>query len=50
MWRAHGVRNETGDLVGGEFNWVFVVHAPVNPLFVIDVRQQMQDCILDVGR
>jgi hypothetical protein len=42
------MRNKAGDRVGGKLNRVFVVHAPVNPLFVIDVGQQMQDGPLDV--
>jgi hypothetical protein len=42
------VRYEAGDLVGGKLNRVFVVHAPVNPFFVTDVCQQMQDGSLDV--
>ena len=48
--RAHGMRNESGDLVGGKLDRVFVVYTPVNPLFVIDVRQQMQDGSLDIRR
>src|SRR6476660_7961598 len=42
------MRNEAGDLVDGKLNRVFVVHAPVNPFFVTDVCQQMQDGSLDV--
>jgi len=42
------VRNKAGDLVGGKLNRVFVVHAPVNPFFVIDVCEQMQDGSLNV--
>src|SRR5437667_12139393 len=42
------MRNEAGDLVGGKLNRVFVVHAPVNPFFVIDVCEQMQDGPLNV--
>ena len=44
------MRNEAGDFVGGKLNWVFVVHAPVNPFFVIDVCEQMQDRPLNVLR
>src|SRR5215831_19780615 len=39
VWRAHGMRNKTGDLVGGKFDRVFVVHTPVDPLLIIDVRE-----------
>src|SRR5512133_1849357 len=42
------MRNKAGDRVGGKLNRVFVVHAPVNPFFVIDVCQQMQDGPLNV--
>ena len=42
------MRYEAGDLVGGKLNRVFVVDAPVNPFFVIDVCEQMQDGSLDV--
>src|SRR6266487_2654130 len=42
LWQTHGMRNETGDLVCGKLNRVFVVHTPVDPFFIIDVRQQMQ--------
>jgi hypothetical protein len=42
------VRNEGSDFVCGKFNRVFVVHAPVNPLFIVNVCQQMQDCALNV--
>src|SRR6478672_9447813 len=42
------MRNEAGDLVGGKLNRVFVVHAPVNPFFVIDICQQVQDGTLNV--
>ena len=37
------MRDERRNLVGGELNWIFVVHAPVNPFFVIDICEQMQD-------
>src|SRR5438094_9991176 len=40
--QAHGMRNKTRDLLGWKLNRVFVVHTPVDPFFVIDVRQQMQ--------
>src|SRR6266513_6067315 len=50
LWRAHGMRNETGDLVCGKFNRVFVVHAPVNPLLVINLCQQVQDGPLNIRR
>src|SRR2546429_173300 len=36
------------DKVARKLDRVFVVDAPVNPLFVIDFREQMQDCSLDV--
>ena len=42
------MRNEAGDLVGWKLDRVFVVHAPVNPFFVIDVCEQMQDGPLNV--
>ena len=42
------MRNEAGDFVGGKLNRVFVVYAPVNPFFVIDVSEQMQDGPLNV--
>jgi hypothetical protein len=42
------MRNKAGDLVGGKLDRVFVVYAPVNPFFVIDVREQMQDGSLNV--
>ena len=37
MRRAHGVRNESGNLVCGKLNRIFVVHTPVDPLLVIDL-------------
>ena len=42
------MRNKFGDRFGGKLNRVFVVHAPVNPFFVVDVCQQMQDSSLNV--
>jgi len=42
------VRNKAGDLVGGKLNRVFVVDAPINPFFVIDVCEQVQDGSLNV--
>src|SRR5882757_1555091 len=42
------MRNEAGDLVGGKLDRVFVVHAPINPFFVIDICEQMQDSSLNV--
>src|SRR5438876_11000433 len=48
--QAHGMRNETGDLVYGKLNRVFVVHTPVDPLFVIDVCEQMQHGPLYIRR
>src|SRR5215475_14415497 len=42
------MRNKFGDLVGGKLNRVFVVHAPVDPFFVIDVCEEMQNGPLDV--
>src|SRR5437016_4745033 len=44
------MRNETGDLVCGKFNRVFVVDAPVNPLLVINFCQQVQDGPLNIRR
>ena len=42
------MRNKFRDHVGGKLNRVFVVDAPVNPFFVADVCEQMQDGTLDV--
>ena len=42
------MRNKAGHFIGGKLYWVFVVHAPVNPFFVIDVCEQMQDGSLNV--
>ena len=42
------MRNKAGDLVGWKLNRVFVVHAPINPFFVIDFCEQMQDGSLNV--
>ena len=42
------MRNKAGDLVGWKLNRVFVVHAPINPFFVIDVCEQMQDGSLNL--
>ena len=44
------MRNKFGDRVGGKLNRVFIVHAPVDPFFVIDICEQMQDGPLDVLR
>jgi hypothetical protein len=42
------VRNKFGDRVGWKLNRVFVVHAPVNPFFVINICEQMQNGPLNV--
>src|SRR6266496_5325569 len=42
LWQTHGMRNKTRDLLGWKLNRVFVVHTPVDPFFIIDIRQQMQ--------
>ena len=42
------MRDERRNLVGGELNWIFVVHAPVNPFLVINVCKQMQDGPLNI--
>ena len=42
------MRDERRNLVSGELNWIFVVHAPVNPFLVIDVCEQMQDGPLNI--
>src|SRR5215208_1444023 len=42
------MRNKLGDSVGGKLDRVFVVHAPINPFFVIEVCQQMQYGTFDV--
>src|SRR5205814_179806 len=46
--RARGVRNQARDFIGDELDRVFVIHAPVNPLFIVDLRQQMQDSPLNI--
>jgi len=47
--QAHGMRNETGDLSRRKFDRVFVVYTPIDPLFVINLCQQMQHGPLDIG-
>ena len=42
------MRDERRNLLGGELNWIFVVHAPVNPFLVINVCKQMQDGPLNI--
>src|SRR5438046_10683126 len=42
------MRNEAGDFVCGKLNRVFVVHAPVDPLFIIDICEQVQDRPLNI--
>src|SRR5215467_8619419 len=44
------MRDERRNLVGGKLNWIFVVHAPVNPFLVINVCKQMQDGPLNILR
>src|SRR4029453_2660765 len=44
------MRDERCNLIGGELNWIFVVHAPVNPFLVINVCKQMQDGPLNILR
>jgi hypothetical protein len=43
------VGNEGSDLVCGKLNRVFVVHAPVNPLFIVEIGEQsyyaFSDCV-----
>src|SRR6266496_3375930 len=46
--QTHGMRNKTRDLLGWKLNRVFVVHRPVDPLFVIDVCEQMQHGPLNI--
>src|SRR2546430_9883226 len=36
-------------LFRSKLNWIFVVHTPVDPLFVINLCQQMQHGPLDIG-
>src|SRR6266513_2895496 len=51
FWRTHGVRNQTRNLIRNELNRIFVVHAPINPFLIIDVRKQMQNrCLNTCGR
>src|SRR4030095_4588440 len=42
------MRDERRNLIGGELNWIFVVHAPVNPFLVVNVCKQMQDGALNI--
>src|ERR1051325_5139574 len=44
------MRDERRNLIGGELNWIFVVHAPVNPFLVTNVCKQMQDGPLNILR
>src|SRR6266436_10281554 len=48
FWRTHGVRNQTRNLVRHELNRIFVVHAPINPFLIIDIRKQMQNRCLNI--
>src|ERR1044072_616344 len=47
--RAHGVRNQRADLIGDQLDGIFVIDAPINPFFLIDLRQQMQDGSFNIG-
>ena len=46
--RTHGVGNQARNFVGEELNRIFVVHAPVNPLLIIDVGEQVQNGSLNI--
>src|SRR6266496_4057601 len=48
FWRTHGVGNQARNFVRDELNRIFVVHAPVNPVLIVDVRQHMQNRRLDI--
>ena len=48
VWRTHGVGNQARNLVGDELNRIFVVHAPIDPLLIIDVGEQMQNGSLNI--
>src|SRR4029450_12769259 len=48
VWRTHGVGNQARNLVGDELNRIFVVNAPIDPLLIIDVGEQMQDGALNI--
>jgi hypothetical protein len=42
------VRNQARDFIGDELDGVFVIYAPINPFFIADLRQQMQDSSLNI--
>ena len=46
--RTHGVRNQARDFIGYELDGIFIIHTPVDPLFIIDLRQHMQNSPLNI--
>jgi hypothetical protein len=44
------VRNQAADFISDELDGVFVIHAPINPFFLVDTPQQMQDGSLNIRR
>jgi hypothetical protein len=48
FWRTHRVGNQARNFVGDELNRIFIVHAPIDPLLIVDVREQMQDGSLNI--
>ena len=42
------MRNQAADFIGDELDGVFVIHAPIDPLLIVDLRQQMQDGPLNI--
>src|SRR6266404_2879407 len=46
--RTHGMGNQARDFIRNELNRIFVVDAPVNPLLIVDIREQMQNRCLNI--
>ena len=42
------MRNQARDFIGDELDGVFVIYGPINPFFIINLPQDMQDSSLNI--